>query len=70
MRWLDRRIPAAKQRLSDALTAYGTTLTDLHGIGEVGAATILSIVDDTHRFPDRGHFAAFNGTAPAGRVLR
>ncbi|MDQ3708517.1 MAG: transposase [Actinomycetota bacterium] len=64
VRWLDRRIPAAKQRLSQALAAYGTTLTDIHGIGEIGAATILSIVDDPSRFPTRGHFAAFNGTAP------
>ena len=64
VRWLDRRIPGAKQRLSQALAAYGTTLTDIHGIGEIGAATILSIVDDPARFPDRGHFAAFNGTAP------
>ncbi|MDQ3481475.1 MAG: IS110 family transposase [Actinomycetota bacterium] len=63
-RWLDRRIPAAKQRLSDALTAYGTTLTDIHGIGEIGAATVLSIVHDPARFPSRAHFAAFNGTAP------
>ena len=39
-------------------------MTDICGIGEVGAATILSIVDDPTRFPDRGHFAAFNGTAP------
>jgi hypothetical protein len=64
IRWLDKRIPVAKQRLSQALSAYGTTLTDVHGIGEIGAATILSIVDVPTRFPDRGHFAAFNGTAP------
>ena len=64
VRWLDKRIPVAKQRLSQALAAYGTTLTDICGIGEIGAATILSIVDDPTRFPDRGHFAAFNGTAP------
>ncbi len=64
VRWLDKRIPVAKQRLSQELAAYGTTLTDIHGIGEIGAATILAIVDDPTRFPDRGHFAAFNGTAP------
>ncbi len=64
VRWLDKRIPVAKQRLSQALAVYGTTLTDICGIGEIGAATILSIVDDPHRFPDRGHFNAFNGTAP------
>jgi transposase len=64
VRWLDKRIPVAKQRLSQALAAYSTTLTDIHGVGEIGAATILAIVDDPMRFPDRGHFAAFNGTAP------
>jgi transposase len=51
IRALDQRIPAANRRLSEALAAYGTTLTDIHGIGSVGAATILSIVDDVSRFP-------------------
>lgn len=64
IRALDQRIPAANRRLSEALAAYGTTLTDIHGIGSVGAATILSIVDDVSRFPAKGHFAAFTGTAP------
>ncbi|MDQ3708325.1 MAG: IS110 family transposase, partial [Actinomycetota bacterium] len=40
------------------------TLTDIPGIGDVGAATILSIVDHPARFPTKGHFAAFIGTAP------
>jgi transposase len=30
----------------------------------VGAATILSIVDNPTRFATKGHFAAFTGTAP------
>ena len=64
IRALDRRIPTAKRRLSEALAAYGTTLTDIPGIGDVGAATILSIVDDPTRFATKGHFAAFTGTAP------
>ncbi len=64
IRALDRRLPAANKRLAEALAAYGTTLTDIHGIGNVGAATILSIVDDPTRFPTKGHFAAFTGTAP------
>ncbi len=63
-RWLDRRIPAAQQRLAAAVAAYGTTLTGIVGIGDVGVATIIAIVDDPSRFPTRGHFAAFNGTAP------
>ena len=64
IRALDRRIPAATKRLSQALAASITGLTDIHGIGLIGAATILSIVDDPTRFPTKGHFAAFTGTAP------
>jgi hypothetical protein len=32
VRWLDKRIPVARQRLSQALAAYGTTLIDRLGI--------------------------------------
>ena len=39
-------------------------MTDVRGIGDVSAATILSIVDDPTRFATKGHFAAFTGTAP------
>ena len=64
VRRLDRRIPPARRRLSQALAAYGSTLTQIHGIGDVGAATIVAIVDDPTRFATKGHFAAFTGTAP------
>lgn len=63
-RWIDRRIPNVEDRLRDTLRVHGTTLTDIFGIGEIGAATIIAAVGDVHRFPSRGHFAAFNGTAP------
>lgn len=73
-RWLNRRIPPAEQRLADAVAASGTTLTDVYGIGVVGAATILARVGDVARFPTAGHFASFNGTAPieasSGDVVR
>lgn len=63
-RWCNRRIKTVEQRLRDTVVAHGTTLTDLQGIGAVGAATIISIAGDLSRFPTIGHFAAFNGTAP------
>ena len=63
-RWCDRRIPATEARLHDALDAHGSTLTAIFGIGDIGAATILSIVGDVGRFASAGHFAAYNGTAP------
>lgn len=43
---------------------HGTTLTDIVGIGTTSAAAIIAIVDDPTRFPTRGHFASYNGTAP------
>jgi len=63
-RWCNRRIPAVESRLHEALQAHGSTLTGIFGIGDLGAATILSIVGDLGRFRTAGHFAAYNGTAP------
>jgi transposase len=36
----------------------------LHGIGPSGAARLLVDVGDITRFPNRAHFASWNGTAP------
>ena len=36
----------------------------LRGLGPTGAARLLVEVGDITRFPDRGHFASWNGTAP------
>ena len=36
----------------------------LHGIGPSGAARLLVEVGDIARFPDKAHFASWNGTAP------
>ena len=58
------RKKAANKELSELLTATGTTLTDLTGIGPSGAARLLVEVGDITRFPDRDHFASWNGTAP------
>jgi transposase len=68
-RWLHKRIPDVAQRIRDPLAAHGCTLTQIYGIGDVGAATIISIVGDVRRFPTRGHFAAFNGHRAAGRLF-
>lgn len=42
----------------------GSTLMDLPGIGPSSAARLLIEVGDINRFPDRNHFASWNGTAP------
>ena len=59
-----RRRKAADRELTELVAATGTTLMDLHGIGPTGAARLLVEVADITRFPDRGHFASWNGTAP------
>ncbi len=57
-----RRLPTRSSR--ELVAATGTGLLDLHGIGPSGAARLLVEVGDITRFPDRGHFASWNGTAP------
>ncbi len=37
---------------------------NLHGIGPSGAARLLVEVGDPTRFPTKGHFASWTGTAP------
>ncbi|MBU3068194.1 IS110 family transposase [Nocardia sp. NEAU-G5] len=61
---IDRKIKAADKELLQLVSDRGSTLTDLRGIGPSGAARLLADVGDIHRFPDRGRFASWNGTAP------
>jgi len=58
------RKKAANKELAELLTATGTSLTSLHGIGPSGAARLLVEVGDITRFPDNNHFASWTGTAP------
>jgi transposase len=39
-------------------------VTDIHGIGPLGAAIILGHTGDIDRFPTSGHFARYTGSAP------
>jgi transposase len=59
-----QRSKQADKELKELVAATSTTLMDLHGIGPSGAARLLVEVGDVTRFPDRGHFASWNGTAP------
>ena len=58
------RKKAANKELRELVEATGTSLLTLHGIGPSGAARLLIDVGDITRFPTRGHFASWNGTAP------
>ncbi len=61
---IDKKMKAAKKELTDLITATGSGLLNLNGIGPSGAARLLGDVGDIARFPTRGHFASWNGTAP------
>ena len=59
-----QRRKAADKELKELVAATGTSLMNLNGIGPSGAARLLVEVGDITRFPDRDHFASWNGTAP------
>jgi transposase len=59
-----QRKKAANRELEALVRATRTSLLDLNGIGPSGAARLLVEVGDITRFPSKGHFASWNGTAP------
>jgi transposase len=63
---LDAQRREVNKKLAAAVTASGTSLTEVSGVGPVIAATVIGDVITVARFPSRDHFAACNGTAPAG----
>jgi transposase len=74
IRHLDRRIARAVADIQAAVTASGTTLTELCGIGALTAGKILGRVGTIDRFHSAAAFASYNGTAPidvsSGDVIR
>ena len=58
------RKKAADKELRELIEATGTSLLTLNGVGPSGAARLLIDVGDIFRFPSKGHFASWNGTAP------
>jgi transposase len=65
MRRLDAQLRGTRKKLAAAVRASGTTLTEVFGVGPVITGTIIGDIAEVSRFPGRGHFAAYNGTAPA-----
>jgi transposase len=58
------RKKAADKELRELINETGTSLLTLNGVGPSGAARLLIDVGDITRFPTKGHFASWNGTAP------
>ena len=61
---IDKKIKAVKKQLTELVEATGSGLLELTGIGPSGAARLLGDIGDIARFPSKGHFASWNGTAP------
>jgi transposase len=61
---LDAQIKDNHRRIREAITASGTTLTELFGVGHITAAMIIAHSGDPTRFADTGRYASYNGTAP------
>jgi transposase len=74
IRRLDQRIAATATEITTAVQASGSTLTQLHGIGNLLAGKILARVGDISRFRSAAAFASYTGTAPievsSGDVVR
>jgi transposase len=64
VRRLDREIATARQRVTDAVSASGTSLLEVYGVGPIVAGFVLGHVGDPRRFPTAARFASYNGTAP------
>lgn len=64
VRRLDRELKANKKQIRTAVTASGTTVTDVYGVGPIVAAFLVGYSGDMTRFGSAGHYASYNGTAP------
>jgi transposase len=71
---VDRKIKATKKRITEAIDATGTSVTEIVGVGPITAALILGEVGSVTRFPSNDHFASYTGTAPidcsSGDIVR
>jgi transposase len=57
-------IKELEKQLRSAVSASGTNLTEIQGIGFLTAAKILALTGNIKRFPNQEHYASYAGTAP------
>ena len=62
--WVNEQRRRSLARIHDAVQASGTTLTEIFGVGDVIAATLIGHTGNPARFANADRFAAYNGTAP------
>lgn len=64
LRRIDIQRQDVQKKLTVAVRASGTTVTEIFGVGPAVAAAVIGDVGDISRFASQDHFAAYNGTAP------
>ena len=61
---LDVVIGDSRRRISAAVAASATTLTEIFGVGPIVAAMLIGFSGDPTRFTTASRYAAYTGTAP------
>ena len=61
---LDAVIRDSRRRITAAVAASGTTLTEIFGVGPIVAAMLIGFSGDPARFATASRYAAYTGTAP------
>lgn len=60
----DGLLKVSSARIRRAVAASGTTVTQINGVGPIGAAMIVGQSGDINRFASKSHYASYNATAP------
>ena len=61
---IDTQARESRRRITAAVAASGTTLTEIFGVGPIIAAMVIGYTGDPCRFATEARYAAYNGTAP------
>jgi transposase len=61
---LDTMMRDSRHRITTAVTASGTTVTEVFGVGPIVAAMLIGYTGDPTRFTSASRFAAYTGCAP------
>jgi transposase len=60
----DRHLSELRTRITAAVCAANTTVTEIHGVGPIVAAILIGYTGDISRFATNARYARYNATAP------
>jgi transposase len=64
VRRVDLALVELHGRIDQAVKVAGTSVTDVHGVGQIVACYVIGFSGDVRRFPTAGHYARYTATAP------